>query len=432
MEELRSLARRVLALLAEESASLYTLSLTKGETRELNTELENFSLYRTVFSHSLNLTVLNGTRRGSASGNDLSEEGIRRVVREAVDNAASSPEDPANAIAENEGEDRFLCGTLEPDMDSLYRRIREFMDGVGREYPRVRLLQIVGSHTRSCSLYLNSSGTRFETRRGSYLVTMEFSAAEGENRTGLDSLAFTTQDMDRPFLEQKWVRQHMEDVQKSLCPLALRDKFEGTVVFTPDCLGSMLSMLMDNYLASHVIIDGTSQWLNRIGEKVADERISLSLPPEDPRLAMAYPVSADGYRCEHVRLLDRGVLRSHVLSLYAARKTGRSVTRTAGRNLVMEKGDTPLADIIASIDHGLVVGGFSGGHPGPSGEFSGVAKNSFLIEKGRITGAVTETMINGNLEQLFRRVRAVSAEQVCDGECVLPYLACDGVVISGK
>jgi PmbA protein len=54
------------------------------------------------------------------------------------------------------------------------------------------------------------------------------------------------------------------------------------------------------------------------------------------------------------------------------------------------------------------------------------------VENGRIVGAVTETMINGNLEGVFKNVVAVSREQVCDGSSVLPYLACSGIVISGK
>ena len=78
------------------------------------------------------------------------------------------------------------------------------------------------------------------------------------------------------------------------------------------------------------------------------------------------------------------------------------------------------------------MGGFSGGHPGVSGDFSGVAKNSFYIEDGKIQGAVSETMINGNLEKVFQNVTAVSKEVSMDGASVMPYLATEGIVISGK
>ena len=83
------------------------------------------------------------------------------------------------------------------------------------------------------------------------------------------------------------------------------------------------------------------------------------------------------------------------------------------------------------MKRGLIVGGFSGGHPGANGEISGVAKNSFYIEDGKIKGAVMETMINGNLADIFQNVSAVSEELVCDGTSVLPYMACEGMIISG-
>ena len=61
-----------------------------------------------------------------------------------------------------------------------------------------------------------------------------------------------------------------------------------------------------------------------------------------------------------------------------------------------------------------------------------MAKNSFLVEDGQIKGAISETMINGNLAELLNHLVAISKETVADGNMVLPYVAFDGVVISGK
>ena len=41
-------------------------------------------------------------------------------------------------------------------------------------------------------------------------------------------------------------------------------------------------------------------------------------------------------------------------------------------------------------------------------------------------------LVNGNLGELVKNIRAVSRETCCDGSTVLPYLAAHGVVISGK
>ena len=98
----------------------------------------------------------------------------------------------------------------------------------------------------------------------------------------------------------------------------------------------------------------------------------------------------------------------------------------------MDGGSTSYEDMVKGIKKGIIVGRFSGGNPSANGEFSGVAKNSFLIEDGRIKGAVSETMINGNLADLLNNLTAVSKETVADGTCVLPYMAFDKVIISGK
>ena len=62
------------------------------------------------------------------------------------------------------------------------------------------------------------------------------------------------------------------------------------------------------------------------------------------------------------------MLKAHLLNLYASKKTGRPVVKNTGFDLVVDNGDTPLADMIASVDRGLLLGGFSGGDPGTNGE----------------------------------------------------------------
>ena len=120
------------------------------------------------------------------------------------------------------------------------------------------------------------------------------------------------------------------------------------------------------------------------------------------------------------------------LSLYGSKKTGRPLVKYTGGDLVIEGGDKTLEELIASVDKGLIMGGFSGGQPGANGEFSGVAKNRFLIENGKIKCAVTETMVNGNLGEAFKNIRGITKEVRCNGSSVVPYIAVDGIVISGK
>lgn len=191
-------------------------------------------------------------------------------------------------------------------------------------------------------------------------------------------------------------------------------------------------MLISNYISDGVVINGTSLWLDKVGEQVASDKLTISKKPFDERIVCGERGTQDGFRTEDVTLIEKGVLKTHSLSLYAANKTGRPVVKNTGWSLVVEPGDKPLSEIIKSVDKGLILGGYSGGEPGANGEFSGVAKNSFYIENGEIKYALSETMVNGNLGDVFKNVRDISKEIVCDGSSVVPYIAVDGVVISGK
>ena len=432
MSDLHTLSQEVLSVLAEKGSFPFSFVLSESEKRELNTEGAEFSLYRTVFNHQISVTTIPDGRKGTASGNDLSPDGIRKVVSDAVSGAASALPDEANIIAEKEAPEVFRNGSDIPDMEMFYSRLSELLDAIRSGYPKIRILQLIADHTKTHTLYLNSNGTQFESFSGVYHVIMEFSANDGEKTTGIADAFVATNDLSSPLISQGSLARHLANAEKSLCLTEIPEKFDGTVLFTPECLENFVYMLVSNYIESSVILDGTSRWLEKLGEKVADSKVTLRLTASDDRLAEHSPFTADGYKTQDVVLLENGVLKNHLLNLYAAKKTGRPVTRNSGSGPVMDPGCTPLEEIIANIDRGLLLGGFSGGEPGANGEFSGVAKNSFYIENGQIKGAVSETMVNGNLEKVFQNVVAVSSETACDGTSVFPYMASSGIVISGK
>ena len=162
------------------------------------------------------------------------------------------------------------------------------------------------------------------------------------------------------------------------------------------------------------------------------EALTLSLTPSDPRILAGESHTASGFRSENCTLIEKGILKAHMLSLYAANKTKRPVMKNTGFSLAIEPGQKSLDEMIRGVEKGILVGYFSGGEPTSNGEFSGIAKNSFLIKDGHLAGALSETMINGNLEQIFRHIAGISREVRVNGQNLLPWMAVDGVVISGK
>jgi PmbA protein len=103
-----------------------------------------------------------------------------------------------------------------------------------------------------------------------------------------------------------------------------------------------------------------------------------------------------------------------------------------GGAYVVESGDKSFDEIVKATKRGIVVARFSGGRPSRSGDFSGVAKNSYYVENGEIKYPVSETMISGNLYDMFNNIIDISKERVSFGMAILPWVAASGVTISGK
>lgn len=429
---IRDTADRMDRILQKEQPGKYRYTISQSEKQELNLENGGFKLLRTVFSNSASLRVFQSAKMGAASGNDITENGLEKLAAAAKAAAESASEDPCHDIAPDQGKDVFLQGNTEPDMDRFIERIKEFLKTAAEEYPKVRIMSGIGSYDRWNWISRNSNGTEFEARAGQYHFSVEICASDGDKTTGLDYTGFSTKTLDVPFMEMGDLRRRLEDIQKSIEPERIQGKFEGPVIITPGCAEDFIFMTLSNYIGEGVIVNGTSQWLDKVGEQVADEKLTISLKPFDERIVTGERATANGFRTEEVTLIDKGVLKTHWLSLYGSNKTGRPVVKNTGSDLVVEPGDKTLEELIASVDKGLILGGFSGGNPGTNGEFSGVAKNSFLIENGKVKCAVTETMVNGNLAEAFRHIRGISREVLCNGRSVVPYIAVDGIVISGK
>lgn len=432
MNEIREIADLFDNILKEKRIEKYTYTLVKSEKQEINAENGEFKLMRTVFNNYASIKVFKDNKMGSASGNDLSKEALERLAEDGLGAAQSSPEDPCHDIAPDQGKEVFNQGIYEPDMDKFIERIQECLDTIKKEFPSVLVMAAIGSYDKNHWISRNTNGTEFEDFSGQYNFVIQFSASDNGENSGINGAGVSVDNLDKPFMELGGIRKSLENTVKSVHPKSLEGKFEGTVIFTPDAAQQFLSMLMGNYMSDSVIIDGTSLWLDKVGQQVVSDKLTVSKKRFDKRIVCGERGTQDGFRSEDVTLIEKGVLKAHSIGLYAAKKTGRPVTKNTGWDLVVEPGEKSLEEIIKSVDKGLVMSSFSGGEPGTNGDFSGVAKNSFLVENGEIKYAVSETMVNGNLGEIFKNIRAVSKEQVCDGNSVIPYIAVDGVVISGK
>jgi len=433
MKELKKIAFSAIDALKERGADDASVSASYIETREFNVDGGEFSLFRTMFDNSLSLTAIKKGKKGSSAINHFDEESIVSAADSCIAAAEASETDENWEFGPNAGGLSFKDGAVEADMELFFSRCRELVDNIRIYFPKIIIEQLIVSHKSIRSVYSNTNGSCFDRKFGFYNMMMMFSAHENGKGSSFFGCGFQTDDLSKPFIEQASLRRDLCDVEKQIYPVPVSGKFDGTILVPPGCLGNILYYALTCFAEGSAVNAGTSIWKDKLGQKVADDSLTISLAPCSEEIVAGSRWTADGYVCEDFDVIKEGKLCSYIMNKYFSNKTGFARSKNYSiENIIIPSGDKALADIISGIDKGLLVGRISGGKPSSSGDFSMVAKNSFIIEKGKVGDAVSEVMINGNLANILNNIRGISIEKEADGGTSLPWMAFDGVTISGK
>ena len=433
MEKLTKIAELILAEAKAKGANYAHCSVSESEKREFNVDGGRFSLMRTLFDRNVLVTVLKDRRKGTVRINRFDEEAVRGAVAECIAASESAEPDPAWQFADEPVDRSFTVGQPECDTEALFSRTKELLEDIKTRHPKILMEQMITEHDAYRSVFMNSNGISYKTTGGAYSFSLMYSAHEGEKGSSFYGSDVTLKDLDRPVIECALIDRELSEIEKQLDTTPLSGKFTGTVLLAPAALTEIvISTIMDNFVSDGCLIDGTSIWKDKLGSKVADERFSLSVKPHSDDVVIGSNVTGEGYPTENCDLIQDGELKSFALSQYGANKTGGKRAGANTWNFFVPAGERSLEEIIQGISRGVLVMRFSGGQPAPSGEFSGVAKNSFLIEDGKITGALAETMVSGCVPDMLNSIREISSDLLKDGSVSLPYIAFDGVTISGK
>ena len=264
----------------------------------------------------------------------------------------------------------------------------------------------------------NQTGAEVSFERSPFSVSFEVARVEGDDVLIMFDVAGTT----------VWEHDYLAAARKLGEKLRLAQKSASIrsgqmpVLFAPT--GSLvLGLPLMLGLNGKNVYTQNSPMADKVGEKLFDDKISVI---DDPTIHGKFgSASYDDEGVAHRRnvLVDQGVLKGFLYDLKTAAQSGVESTGNGSRslfrppapsptNLIFKAGETPVADMIAGIDEGLLVEDALGLGQGNviSGAFSNSLSLAFKIEKGEIVGRVKDVSIAGDVYDLLQDVAAVSRE----------------------
>lgn len=419
--ELRRIIETVLQL--AKSTTAEETEVNVDETADALTRFANNAIHQNVSEHTLTVsirTVAEG-RTARAATNRLDEDSLRSTVEASLSLAQSQPKDPR--LLPMPGKQR-------------YRRKNRFIKRTARLAPEERARAV----RRACDLALKkgqvaagifSSGQN-QTARGNsrglfatyrethaqFSITMqEEGAASWAKADSADVRAIDPQKLAQRASEKA----HRAMDAKELAP------GRYTVILESAAVLDLVGFLFYDFAAT-AVQDKRSCLNERMGKQVFGPNISMSDDVFHP-LQQGTPFDGEGMPRQKVLLVDRGVPTSLVYSRASAKAARKKPTGhgfalpneygEAPMNLVFSGGDSSVEKMVASTDRGLLVTRLWYIREVDPYEkvMTGMTRDGlFLVENGRVTGAVKNFRFNQSLIEMLKNVELMSPAVRATGE----------------
>jgi PmbA protein len=208
---------------------------------------------------------------------------------------------------------------------------------------------------------------------------------------------------------------------------------EGEVpVYLPPEVVAMLGWQILGGLNGRNVAKGTSPLRDHLGEAYFAPNLTLVDRPHLDFCPGAAEIDSAGIPTQPCTLIERGVIRMFLYDLDTAGLAGKQPTGHSGCSPYSPEllpGDRPSAELLAGIEDGLYVKALLGfGQSNiANGDFSCNVALGYRIRHGELVGRVTNTMVAGNLFEIFRRDVALSSDR--DPVLRIPHAVVRGLAV---
>lgn len=413
-------------------------------------EHKDFSLSTSHSTQMYGVRSIVQDRLGFVTTNSESEAALREAARESQMVARLSAPNPHHKLADRISETKYHQA-IDPNLLEVSpAQLGEFAEQmVAPLLSDSRILIDRAEITCSVDHWTFSSSKGFDqtasaTHINWYIMGM---AKSGEELTSIDyDGSMVRQLVD---LKNKMGRMVL-DVKESLLGSLGAQKgktYKGPVMLHPEAVMDLMGGLIASNCNGLRQQDGMSSWKEKRGAQVASEKLLVFEDPLNLEQPQGWsPFDREGVTTGKHTLIQNGHLSFVAHNCFSASREGvkptgnatggsRSLPGIGFHNLSVAASDVAQAktdqELLKSFNQGLVIKRFSGNSDFTSGQFSGVAKNSWWVENGQRAFPVTEVMIAGNLFDLVKQVLEIGKEaHLLGGGGMAPYIIVDGVSVT--
>ena len=193
-------------------------------------------------------------------------------------------------------------------------------------------------------------------------------------------------------------------------PVAIDNGFGG-VIFHEACGHS---------LEASSVAYGQSQFVGKLGEKIANEKVTAIDDGTIPNAWGSINIDDEGTPARKNVLIEKGVLKTYMIDKFNGRRMGMESTGNARRqsyaytptsrmtNTYIAEGTDNNDDIIASMEYGLFAKDMGGGSVNPTtGEFNFAVNEGYLVRNGKICEPVRGASLVGKGSDIIMNIDMV-------------------------
>lgn len=379
---------------------------------------------------------------GFASDSDYSEDGVRRVLELATQNAGFLNErkplarrfsDSRQAYQNDDG----LLDNEKSDTEAIMHLLSELDSYIVSKYPKLKSRQLVYSGLTMEKLLLTSDNVWSHTLTPRAILYANFFVEDNDGAVvdlydifggrGYFSDHFTSVDLLHEDIDRLY-----EELQK---------KAEGvyaqggrhTVILDADVAGILAHEAIGHTVEADLVLGGSVAGPN-LGKKVASDLITLVDYANEAfgeRCPVPITVDDEGTVAKDAVLIEDGVLVGFMHNRETANQFDHEPLGNARayeytdeplvrmRNTCIVPGKDKLADMIASVDDGYYMIGTSNGQADTTSEFMFGVNRGYEIKNGKIGKAIRDTTVSGVAFDVLQTVSMISDDLIwsCGGMC---------------